>query len=85
VPFLALNGTLDLQVPCEPDLEAAERLLGEAGNADVTVTALDGLNHAFQPAVTGNIDEYERIATTFDPGALGLIIDWIRSHTGLAD
>ncbi|MBI5490267.1 MAG: alpha/beta fold hydrolase [Deltaproteobacteria bacterium] len=85
VPFLALNGTLDLQVPCQPDLEAAERLVGESGNTDVTVRALDGLNHAFQPAVTGNIDEYEQIATTIDPAALDIIIDWIRAHTGLGD
>ena len=85
VPFLAMNGTLDLQVPCEPDLEAADRLVRGGGNTDVTVTELEGLNHAFQPAVTGNIDEYEQITVTFDSGALGIIIDWIRAHTGLAD
>ncbi|MBI5500211.1 MAG: alpha/beta fold hydrolase [Deltaproteobacteria bacterium] len=85
VPFLALNGTRDLQVPCDQDLEAVEQILLEAGNPDVTIQALEGLNHAFQPAVTGNIDEYEQIATTFDPAALELIIDWIRAHTGLVD
>jgi dienelactone hydrolase len=85
VPFLALNGTLDLQVPCEADLEAVRRILGEAGNPDVTVEALEGLNHAFQPAVTGNIDEYEQIDVTFDPEALAKITDWIRARTGLAD
>jgi hypothetical protein len=82
-PILVLNGTKDLQIPCDANLAEIRRLLEQAGNPDATVEALDGLNHAFQPAGTGNIDEYQRIDVTFDPGALERIADWIRRHTGL--
>jgi len=82
-PVLALNGTLDLQVPIDQNLPAIERVLRDAGG-DVTVHRLEGLNHLFQPATKGTVDEYPRIETTFDGATMVLITDWIRTKTGLS-
>lgn len=80
-PVLALNGTLDLQVPADANLPAIQETLRAAGNEDVTVHALDGLNHLFQNATTGSVAEYGQIEETFSPAALDLITDWIRART----
>ena len=77
VPVLALNGTLDLQVPHEENLRAIERALREGGNRDVTVQALPGLNHLFQTARSGSPAEYANLEETFAPAALQLVSDWI--------
>lgn len=82
-PALALIGSLDLQVPAERNLPEIEKALREAGNKDVTVKELEGLNHLFQKARTGVPAEYAMIAETFDEDALRLMTDWIRSRTGL--
>jgi pimeloyl-ACP methyl ester carboxylesterase len=81
VPVLALNGELDLQVPPDQSLPAIEQALKRAGNTDVTLKRLPGLNHLFQHATTGAPSEYERIEETFSPEALDLISTWIRSRT----
>lgn len=80
-PVLALNGTLDLQVPADANLSAIEETLRAAGNEDVTVQALDGLNHLFQSATTGSVAEYGQIEETFSPAALDRVTDWIRART----
>ncbi len=82
IPTLALIGTLDRQVDADqnlPVIEAALRL----GGAPFRARRLDGLNHLFQPATTGAIDEYGSIETTFDPAALAEIVAWVRATTGL--
>ena len=43
----------------------------------LTVRTLDDLNHLFQPARTGEVDEYLTIDTTFDPAALAALTDWL--------
>jgi hypothetical protein len=75
VPLLALNGSLDLQVPAEANLAAIRA--ATSGNTDVTIVELPGLNHLFQHATTGAIGEYRDIEETFAPEALDLISDWI--------
>jgi pimeloyl-ACP methyl ester carboxylesterase len=77
VPVLALNGGLDLQVPPDVNLPPIQRALQEAGNPDVEVHELPGLNHLFQPARTGAPAEYGAIETTIAPEALQRIGDWI--------
>ncbi len=77
-PVLALNGSLDLQVLPGPNLAGLET--GLAGNRDVTVLELDGLNHMFQTARTGTIAEYAEIEETFAPHALELVSDWIAAR-----
>ena len=82
VPVLALNGSLDLQVPPKEDLPAVEAALKAGGNRDFRVVELPGLNHLFQTAKTGSPTEYASIDETFSPTALTLIADWITAHTG---
>jgi len=39
---------------------------------------LAGLNHLFQQATTGALDEYVQIEETFNPVALAHIVDWVK-------
>jgi hypothetical protein len=77
VPVLALNGRLDLQVPWEPNLGAIAAALEQAGNEDVSVRDLPGLNHLFQHCQTGQVAEYGRIEETLAPEVLELLSSWI--------
>lgn len=83
-PVLALNGSLDLQVPADANLEEIGKALAEAGNADATITKLDGLNHLFQHATTGSPAEYMTIEETFAPEVLELITKWTQQRFGAA-
>lgn len=83
VPVLALNGTLDLQVPHEDNLRAIEEAVRAGGNRDVEVVAYPGLNHLFQTAKTGAVAEYSAIDETMAPAVLDKIADWIALKTGL--
>jgi pimeloyl-ACP methyl ester carboxylesterase len=85
VPVLALNGTLDMQVPAAENLGAIEAALAEGPCPSATIVRLAGLNHLFQPATTGMLGEYGAIETTFDEGAMGLIAGWIRATVGGGD
>jgi pimeloyl-ACP methyl ester carboxylesterase len=79
IPVLAVDGSLDLQVPPKEDLAAIKAAL--AGDRDVTVIELPGLNHLFQTAKTGSPAEYGRIEETLSPAALKTIGDWVVAHT----
>jgi hypothetical protein len=81
IPVLALDGSLDLQVPPEADLAAIDTALKAAGNRDYKIVELPKLNHLFQTATTGAPTEYATISETFSPVALDLIATWIASHT----
>lgn len=76
VPVLALNGTKDHQVEYSANLAEVSTL---ADGKPYTVKAYDGLNHFFQHAVTGKLDEYGQIEETISPEVLSDIIDWIKS------
>lgn len=77
VPVLALNGTLDVQVPYKENLSAIDAALKEAGNRDYRVLELPQLNHLFQTAKTGGVGEYATIDETMSPAALEAIASWI--------
>lgn len=74
-PLLAVTGSKDLQVPAKENLDAIREAL--AGNPDVEVVELPGLNHLFQTASTGAPREYVEIEETMAPSALDLISRWI--------
>jgi uncharacterized protein len=80
VPVLALNGSLDLQVPHHQNLPEIEKALREAGNPDVTIRMLPGLNHLFQRAEKGTVEEYAQIEETVAPEVLELIREWISAR-----
>ena len=76
-PVLALNGTKDLQVPYQVDLEAIDKYLKQAGNKNYTIMKIEGVNHLFQHADTGLPTEYGTIEETFAPEALKAMSDFI--------
>lgn len=78
-PILALYGERDVQVAAEPNLDALRRI---TVGKDATLLKLPGLNHAFQHARTGAMNEYADIEETFAPEALSLISDWIAAKVG---
>ena len=82
VPTLAMWGAKDVQVVAEPNRALLEKSASDAG-APLVARTYDGLNHLFQPATTGMLDEYAAIETTFDPNALAEMTEWIRA-TALA-
>jgi pimeloyl-ACP methyl ester carboxylesterase len=79
-PVLALNGTLDLQVPYNENLRAIELGLQTAGNKDYELVALEGLNHMFQTAITGAPSEYRKLNETFNEEAMKTILDWVKGR-----
>ena len=72
-----MNGSKDFQVLPRINLEGIKNGLEIAGNEDVTIMELEGLNHLFQTAETGSMQEYSAIEETFSPMALEIIKDWI--------
>jgi len=78
VPVLAIGGSKDLQVDAKTNLAAIRAAL--AGDQDVTIQALPGLNHLFQTAKTGLVIEYGQIEETIAPAALTTIVDWTVAH-----
>jgi len=79
-PVLALNGSLDIQVSATENLEAIERYLKEAKNKNFKTQTLPGLNHLFQKAEKGTINEYMMIQETFNEEALRLIVQFIKER-----
>ena len=80
-PILALDGSKDLQVPAQQNLEGLERAFKASGNKNATAKILPGLNHLFQKAETGAPREYAEIEETINPEALKMIGDWIEGVT----
>lgn len=76
-PILALFCEHDIQVDVNENLPVMESILAEAGHPDYLVEELPELNHLFQTAQTGVIEEYAQIEETFSPAALDLIGAWI--------
>ncbi len=76
-PVLALDGSKDLQVPADENLEAIENALKKGGNKNFKTMKLEGLNHLFQHCKTGSTAEYTQIEETFSPEVLEIINNWI--------
>jgi pimeloyl-ACP methyl ester carboxylesterase len=66
-PVLALTGGADLQAPHRDNLPPIRAALERAGNADVTVNSLPGLNHLLQA----------KGADTMSPAVLKLVGAWV--------
>jgi hypothetical protein len=80
-PVLAIDGSLDLQVPPKENLQRIGDALKQGGNKDYTTRLMPGLNHLFQDAKTGSPREYAQIEETFSPVALKTMGDWVMDHT----
>ena len=76
-PVLAVIGEKDLQVPPDVNLAKIAAALKAGGNRDVTTAKRPGLNHLYQHAGTGVVEEYAEIEETFDPETLDLVAKWL--------
>ena len=74
---LAINGTKDLQVPCDLDINAINKYLKQAGNKHYKTLKIDGVNHLFQHCEKGLPSEYSEIEETFAPEALNAMSEFI--------
>ena len=74
-PVLALNGTKDIQVDYETNLDALR--CGLPANSRNRIEALEGLNHLFQHCTTGSVAEYRSIEETISPEALKMMVEWL--------
>lgn len=84
VPVLAIFGDLDVQVDSEQNAPAVEAALDEAGNEDVTIVTISGMNHIGQEAETGGVDEYSTLEPTFHPDLLPAITGWLLERVDAA-
>jgi pimeloyl-ACP methyl ester carboxylesterase len=75
IPILVLIGDKDLQVPADANLAAIDAAL--IGKPNVRTEKLVGLNHLFQTAKTGTMDEYVLLSESFNPAALDLLTQWV--------
>jgi uncharacterized protein len=82
VPVLALNGTLDLQVPYKENLSAMDAAFKDGKNKDYRLVELPSLNHLFQTAKTGGLAEYSALEETISPSVLEMIAGWITERFG---
>ncbi|RTY95377.1 S9 family peptidase [Flavobacterium sp. GT3R68] len=80
-PVLAINGSLDFQVPSAANLKAIETALLKGKNKKFKTVELQGLNHLFQEAGTGAFEEYSKIEQTISPKALDVMSNWILQQT----
>ncbi|MEN8228481.1 MAG: prolyl oligopeptidase family serine peptidase [Bacteroidota bacterium] len=76
-PVLAINGSKDTQVTANENLAAIKEALQSGGNNNYQVKDLEGLNHLFQTAGTGDESEYMKIEETVSPVAMEIISSWI--------
>ena len=74
-PVLALNGTKDLQVDHEGNLEALRN--GLNGNSKNVIESVIGVNHLFQHCTTGSVAEYKEIEETISPTVLEKMTSWL--------
>lgn len=76
--FLALNGSSDVQVPAEANIEGFNSYIVRKPGLILDSHIFPGLNHLFQPCKTGMPGEYAMIETTIDPVVLQYMVDWIK-------
>ncbi|HZG51137.1 MAG TPA: alpha/beta fold hydrolase [Pyrinomonadaceae bacterium] len=81
-PVLILQGALDRQVTAD-QAALLERAAREAGNRDVTLRVLPGLNHLLLPARTGAWSEYPTLTTTaLSTELLDALSMWLGARLG---
>jgi hypothetical protein len=85
-PLLVVQGERDRQVPSprhgELLLEAAK---GRKKQPDATLVTIDGVNHLFVPAETGDVDEYAVLPDRkISPKLAGALVPWLREKLRVA-
>jgi pimeloyl-ACP methyl ester carboxylesterase len=77
IPILLVIGDRDTQVPADITIKTLQESLSPAAAARLVVAKRRGLNHLFQNAKTGALDEYVELDESFDPATLDLISGWL--------
>ena len=77
-PILGLWASKDCQVLAQENLQPIQEALQSNGKTNASLRILDGLNHLFQPAETGLINEYGSIETTIAPEVLDQILKFVQ-------
>lgn len=75
VPWLALYGSKDMQVSGEYNASALRRAAQDKDN--IAIRVLEDKNHLFQNAVTGSIEEYQKINGAISDDVLQEILEWL--------
>ena len=75
-PVFALHGEKDTQVAAKEHLEVFSKNISP--NIKVKTKSYPGLNHMFQPCLTGEANEYAQIEQTVSPEVLSDIIAFIQ-------
>ena len=78
IPVFAAFGGLDLQVSSRQNKGAFNDLAGV--NPDVLVKIYPAMNHLFQRAQTGMLNEYGELTETMAEEVLGDIINWVSAR-----
>lgn len=73
---LAINGSTDLQVKMEDNLNSIENNLKT--KKEVQIVAIEGHDHLFQKSETGAISEYFTIQNTIEPLVLDKIVEFVK-------
>lgn len=76
-PVLALNGTKDIQVEAESNLNALAD--GMTANNIRKIEKVEDVNHLFQHCTTGAVTEYREIEETIAPEVLETVTKWIQT------
>ncbi len=76
-PVLALNGGKDVLISAEKSVPQLKASLRKGGNPDYEVKIMPELNHMFQTAKTGLMEEAKDIEETLAPQVLQLIGNWL--------
>jgi uncharacterized protein len=79
-PVLAINGDLDFVTVSKIQLPIISNALNVAGNTDVTIKDMPGMNHWLQQCSTGAMAEYGSLKESIAPAAMQLMADWINTR-----
>lgn len=77
-PVLALFGEKDFQVPADENIAAIDEIIENSGKKNIAIKSVPGVNHLFQNAKTGMIDEYDNAdESPMTDETLQTIYDWL--------
>jgi len=76
-PILALNGTKDIQVDCDENINGFKNYINPKKCKNLETHKMKDLNHLFQTAENGAVEEYFYTSETFSVKALQIIVDFI--------
>ena len=80
IPVLAINGALDAQVTSKENLNGIKNSLEKAKNRHFEIVELPNLNHLFQDAKIGSVEEYGQLEQTIAPIVLEKMSSWILNN-----